>query len=226
MAWILRPSNKTFENWIAYACNVQICCNEFCFPSLPSPTENIWTLHTRLCFRQRAASKSYKGTSARSHRRISCLLLTIRTGRTARWDNASFVVLCTRLEPWVKTQCGGTWIIAHVGIVPWIRHVNCAAPTAVHWFCIHVLLQVWIVDDMVRKDEQKWAPPGTCFHHFGVFPLSSASRSDCTYEHIPAMRLPSIAKTINVCEVYIPCSSIKNLVRWLSINRCTFLVVV
>ena len=171
----------------------------------------------RLCFQRKAVSMSYKEILTQSFRRTLCLQLPTTTGRTARLDIPSWPLPSISFHPMFLLRSGSgpqqsmvkhnmhmQWQLAHMYVYAQIRcHCKLGAFDMRFITNVVLLVQVWVVNDMVREEEQRWAPPGTCFHHFGVFPLSTTRRSDCTYEYIPAMRLPSNARTMNGCEVLI-----------------------
>ncbi|PPS03894.1 hypothetical protein GOBAR_AA16743 [Gossypium barbadense] len=63
----------------------------------------------------------------------------------------------------------------------------------------HVRVLIWIAGKWITPWEQRWAPSGTHFHQFVVPPIL-ASRRDCTYGDLAAMRLPEDVEGLGSCE--------------------------
>lgn len=69
------------------------------------------------------------------------------------------------------------------------------------------ILQVWLVGDGLREEEQRNAPKGTKFIPFLQFPVKKI-RKDCTYFNTPAMVIPKDLENMHACEVSYNCSPV------------------
>ncbi|TYH60454.1 hypothetical protein ES332_D08G293600v1 [Gossypium tomentosum] len=80
------------------------------------------------------------------------------------------------------------------------------APADTQNYLVHVTkyqaaqnCKTWIAGKWITPWEQSWAPSGTHFHQFVVPPIL-ASRRDCTYGDLAAMRLPEDVEGLGSCE--------------------------
>lgn len=63
-----------------------------------------------------------------------------------------------------------------------------------------MFVQIWLVGEGVRDEEQMKAPKGTTFIPFYQFPPKIV-RKDCFYHFTPAMKAPSSLENMHSCEV-------------------------
>lgn len=63
--------------------------------------------------------------------------------------------------------------------------------------------KTWIVGRRLNQEDEMKAPKGTRFIPFLPFPLPNA-RKDCTYENVPAMRVPKSLENLHACENWLP----------------------
>lgn len=61
-------------------------------------------------------------------------------------------------------------------------------------------MQVWLVGEGLRPEEQEKAPKGARFIPFSQFPPKKA-RKDCVYHSTPAMVIPKAFENMHACEV-------------------------
>lgn len=63
-----------------------------------------------------------------------------------------------------------------------------------------IIMQIWLVGDGIKDEEQLKAPKGTTFIPFSQFP-PKILRQDCFYHSTPALKAPPSIQNLHSCEV-------------------------
>lgn len=63
-----------------------------------------------------------------------------------------------------------------------------------------LILQIWLVGDVLTKEEQQKASKGTVFIPISQFPPVK-TRKDCVYYNTPSMLAPKHLENVDSCEV-------------------------